>query len=95
MAEKEIKTNAETDETAVKKMKAKEAKKAKKANSQGFLRSVIAERKKITWYSGKQSISSTVAVVVTMVIIAAIIGLVDMVLGAGVNLVGNIGDLFA
>ncbi len=95
MAEKEIKTNAETDETAVKKMKAKEAKKAKKANSSGFLRSVIAERKKITWYSGKQSISSTVAVVVTMVIIAAIIGLVDMVLGAGVNLVGNIGDLFA
>ncbi len=95
MAEKEIKTNAETDETAVKKVKAKDARKAKKANSTGFLRSVIAERKKITWYSGKQSVSSTVAVVVTMVVIAAIIGLIDMILGSGVNLIGNLGELFS
>ncbi len=95
MAEKEIKTKAETDETAVKKQKAKEAKKAKKANSAGFLRSVLAERKKITWYSGKQSVRSTVAVIVTMVVIAAIIGVVDAILGAGVSFIGNIGNLFA
>ena len=91
MAEKEIKTA----ETAVKKEKAKKAKKEKKANKAGFLRSVIAERKKITWYSGKQGVRATVAVIVTMLIIAAIIGIVDAVLGAGVTLIGNIGNLFA
>ena len=90
MAEKEIKTKAETDETAVKK-----AKKEKKAKGTGFLRSVIAERKKITWYAGKQSVRTTVAVIVTMVVCAVIIGLVDTVLGSGVNLIGNIGNLFA
>lgn len=95
MAEKEIKTKAETAETAVKKEKAKKAKKEKKANKAGFLRSVIAERKKITWCSGKQGVRATVAVIVTMLIIAAIIGIVDAVLGAGVNLIGNIGNLFA
>ncbi len=96
MAEKEIKTKAETDETAVKKSKeAKKAKKAKKTNSAGFLRSVFAERKKITWYAGKQSVRSTVAVIVTMLVVAAIIGIVDAILGAGVSLIGGIGNLFA
>lgn len=92
MAEKNIKINAETDETAVKKEKAKSA---KKSNSTGFLRSVIAERKKITWYAGKQGVRSTVAVVITMIVVALIIGLVDMILGEGVNFIGSLGDLFA
>lgn len=82
MAEKKI--NAETAE-----------KKAKKAAKSGFLHSVVAERKKITWYSGKQGVSSTVAVVVTMVVVALIIGLVDMILGKGVSLVGSLGNLLA
>ena len=82
MAEKKI--NAETAE-----------KKAKKAAKSGFLHSVAAERKKITWYSGKQGVSSTIAVVVTMVVIAIILGVVDMILGRGVGLVGQLGNLFA
>ncbi len=107
MADK--KNEAQTNETAVKKAsapkkdkellkaekaKAKAEKKAKKANSAGFLRSVIAERKKITWYFGKQSVVSTVAVFVTMAVIAAIIGGVDWVLGQGVDLVSRIPELF-
>ena len=82
MAEKNVKNNAETAE-----------KKAKKAAKSGFLGSVMSERKKITWYSGKQSVSSTAAVVVTMVIVALVIGLVDMILGRGVNLIGELGNL--
>lgn len=82
MAEKNV--NAETAE-----------KKAKKAAKGGFLHSVAAERKKITWYSGKQGVSSTVAVVVTMVVVALVIGLVDMILGKGVSLIGSLGNLFA
>ena len=104
MADRKIKSNAETNETAMKKSakelakaekaKAKEAKKAKKANTAGFFRSVVAERKKITWYAGKQSFNSTVAVIITMVICAIIIGLVDWILGQGVNFVGTIGEMF-
>ncbi len=76
------------------KAKAKAEKKAKKANSAGFLRSVIAERKKITWYAGKQSVNSTLAVLVTMIVIAAIIGGIDWVLGQGIDLISRIPELF-
>lgn len=76
------------------KAKAKAEKKAKKANSAGFFRSVIAERKKITWYGGKVSVQSTLAVLVTMIVIAAIIGGVDWLLGQGIDLVSRIPELF-
>ena len=89
-AEKAKKATAAKREKDLKKAE----KKAKKANSAGFLRSVIAERKKITWYAGKQSVNSTLAVLVTMIIIAAIIGGVDWVLGQGVDLVSRIPELF-
>lgn len=73
---------------------AEKSKKAKKANSAGFFRSVIAERKKITWYGGKVSVQSTLAVLITMVVIAAVIGGVDWLLGQGVDLVSKIPELF-
>ncbi len=95
--EKEKKAAAAKSEKELRKAekaKAKAEKKAKKANSAGFLRSVIAERKKITWYAGKQSVSSTFAVLVTMVVIAAVIGGVDWVLGQGINLLSRIPELF-
>ena len=82
------------DAATAEKSKVKAEKKAKKANSAGFFRSVIAERKKITWYGGKQSVQSTLAVLVTMVVIAAVIGGVDWLLGQGVDLVSKIPELF-
>lgn len=82
------------DAATAEKSKVKAEKKAKKANSAGFFRSVIAERKKITWYGGKQSVQSTLAVLVTMVVIAAIIGGVDWLLGQGIDLVSRIPELF-
>jgi preprotein translocase SecE subunit len=82
------------DAATAEKSKVKAEKKAKKANSAGFFRSVIAERKKITWYGGKQSVQSTLAVLVTMIVIAAVIGGVDWLLGQGVDLVSRIPELF-
>ena len=82
------------DAATAEKSKVKAEKKAKKANSAGFFRSVIAERKKITWYGGKQSVQSTLAVLVTMIVIAAIIGGVDWLLGQGIDLVSRIPELF-
>ncbi len=76
------------------KSKVKAEKKAKKANSAGFFRSVIAEIKKITWYGGKVSVQSTLAVLITMVVIAAVIGGVDWLLGQGIDLVSKIPELF-
>ena len=82
------------DAATAEKSKVKAEKKAKKANSAGFFRSVIAERKKITWYGGKASVQSTLAVLVTMIVIAAIIGGVDWLLGQGIDLVSKIPELF-
>ena len=82
------------DAATAEKSKVKAEKKAKKANSAGFFRSVIAERKKITWYGGKASVQSTLAVLVTMIVIAAIIGGVDWLLGQGIDLVSRIPELF-
>ena len=82
------------DAATAEKSKVKAEKKAKKANSAGFFRSVIAERKKITWYGGKQSVQSTLAVLVTMIVIAAIIGGVDWLLGQGIDHVSRIPELF-
>lgn len=96
-AEKSKKAAAAKREKELKKAekaKVKAEKKAKKANSAGFFRSVIAERKKITWYGGKASVQSTLAVLVTMIVIAAIIGGVDWLLGQGIDLVSRIPELF-
>ena len=82
------------DAATAEKSKVKAEKKAKKANSAGFFRSVIAERKKITWYGGKASVQSTLAVLVTMIVIAAVIGGVDWLLGQGIDLVSRIPELF-
>jgi len=45
-----------------------------------FLREVKTELKKVTWPSRKQTISSTGVVLVLVIIVAAFLGLVDMVL---------------
>ncbi len=44
----------------------------------GFLRSVRAEAKKITWPSRSEIIKSTIVVIVTIIIFAIIIGGIDV-----------------
>ncbi len=62
---------------------------AKTASQQGwigksiqFLREVKAELKKVTWPSRKQTIGSTVVVLVLVMIVALFLGMVDMGLSA-------------
>ncbi|MGD8564451.1 MAG: preprotein translocase subunit SecE [Desulfarculaceae bacterium] len=52
-----------------------------------FLREVKTELKKVTWPSRKQTISSTGVVLILVFIVAAFLGLVDMILSKLVDLV--------
>ena len=52
-----------------------------------FLREVRVELRKVTWPSRKQTIGSTVVVIVLVLIISAFLGLVDMGLSSLINVV--------
>jgi len=52
-----------------------------------FLREVRVELRKVTWPSRKQTIGSTIVVIVLVLIIAAFLGLVDTGLSGLVNVV--------
>ncbi|CAB5100417.1 Protein translocase subunit SecE [Olavius algarvensis associated proteobacterium Delta 3] len=52
-----------------------------------FLREVKVELKKVTWPSRKQTIGSTVVVIVLVIIISSFLGLVDMGLSSLVRVV--------
>jgi preprotein translocase subunit SecE len=52
-----------------------------------FLREVRVELRKVTWPSRKQTIGSTVVVIVLVLLISAFLGLVDMGLQGVINVV--------
>jgi preprotein translocase subunit SecE len=52
-----------------------------------FLREARAELKKVTWPSKKQTIGSTVVVIVLVVIISMFLGVVDMALSSLIHIV--------
>lgn len=52
-----------------------------------FLREVRAELKKVTWPSRKQTVGSTIVVVVIVMMISLFLGLADAVLSAMIHLV--------
>ena len=47
---------------------------------QDFLKDVQAEMKKVSWPSRKDTIASTAVVIVTVILIALFLGLIDLVL---------------
>lgn len=51
-----------------------------------FLREVKVEIKKVTWPTRKEIIASTAVVLLTTIIIAAYLGLVDLLLSKGVKM---------
>jgi preprotein translocase subunit SecE len=55
--------------------------------SMQFLREVKIELKKVTWPSRKQTMGSTVVVIVLVIIISAFLGLVDVILSALIRVV--------
>lgn len=82
----------ETTESASKAAK-KPGKKAKKAKSHkvtAYLKDLKSELKKITWYSRKDTVNSTILVCVIMVLFAAVIAVVDYLFGSGIGLLGGI-----
>jgi preprotein translocase subunit SecE len=52
-----------------------------------FLREVRVELRKVTWPSRKQTIGSTVVVIVLVLLISAFLGVVDVLLQSLINLV--------
>lgn len=52
-----------------------------------FLREVRVELRKVTWPSRKQTVGSTVVVIVLVLIISAFLGVVDVLLQGLINLV--------
>jgi preprotein translocase subunit SecE len=50
-----------------------------------FLREVRVEIKKVTWPTRKETIASTIVVLITTFIIAAFLGVVDFLLSSGIE----------
>ena len=82
------KTTESTSKAA--KKPAKKAKKAKSHKVTSYLKDLKSELGKITWYSKKDTINSTVLVCVIMVLFAAVIAVVDYLFGSGIGLLGGI-----
>ena len=54
------------------------------------MKDLKSELKKITWYSRKDTVNSTILVCVIMVLFAAVIAVVDYLFGSGIGLLGGI-----
>jgi preprotein translocase subunit SecE len=52
-----------------------------------FFREVRVEVKKVTWPTRKETLASTVVVLITTFIISAFLGVVDFLLSSGVELI--------
>ncbi len=50
-----------------------------------FLKEVVAELRKVTWPTKDELIGSTIVVIVVSLVIAIFIGIVDRILGFGVQ----------
>lgn len=55
-----------------------------------FFKDIKAELKKITWFSGEQTLKSTVIVCVMIVVFAVVIGLLDFGVASLIGLLGGI-----
>jgi preprotein translocase subunit SecE len=56
-----------------------------------FLREVRSEMRKVSWPNRKELITYTIVVLVTVVIVAAFTGLVDVIVTAVLNLLSQLG----
>ena len=56
-----------------------------------FIREVRAEVRKVSWPNRQELITYTIVVIVTVVIVAAFTGLVDVIISGLLNLLGRLG----
>lgn len=69
---------AELEKANVEKQPKKVSKKPKAEKKAGFLKGVKIEAKKVTWYPKSATLKNTIWVIIALVILAAVIGLVDL-----------------
>ncbi len=82
------KDSADTNTVSTKDRSKKAAKAVKKKSR---LKGLKSEFKRISWPTGKETLSSTVSVVVVSVIMCVIIACVDYLIQNGLNLIFSIG----
>lgn len=63
------------------------AKKERKSGFGKFLRSVVAEMKKVTWPTRKELVNYTIIVIVVVIIVAAAVGVMDLGFGQLLKLI--------
>ncbi len=94
VAEETAVEETKTTDTAASDTKEKKAKKADKKpgffsrlgkSIKKFWRTMKSELKKVTWYSRKQTFTSTLLVLVCMAVAAAVIGLLDVGFSMGIE----------
>lgn len=75
----------------------KDGKAAKKEKKPGifskagkFLKDCTKELKKVVWFGKKQTINSTILVVIALIFFAAVIGVLDYFFSLGITALGNI-----
>ena len=95
MAEKENKVVETADKTAKpEKTEKVEKKEKKKGRVKEAWKGFKSELKKITWFSRKQTFTSTLLVLVCMIISAAFIGAIDFGFSKGIEGLGLLVELF-
>ncbi|MFA5676262.1 MAG: preprotein translocase subunit SecE [Christensenellales bacterium] len=86
MAKTKLLGNEKKDKLEQQKKAAKLAKKKKRKSPARFFKDVISELKKVTWPTGKELLKYTGAVIAFIVVIAIIVGLMDLGLSTLFNL---------
>ncbi len=89
MAEIE-KTEAKAQEAKADKKPVKKDKPSIAARIKKFFREYKAELKKVTWPSKEDTLRNTVVVAVSVIIVGAVIGLLDMGFQQGLRMLGNL-----
>ena len=59
-----------------------------------FLKDYKQELKNITWPKRAQVIKNTGVVLVVVILISAIVGVVDLIFGLGINALSGLGEMF-
>jgi len=69
----------------------KKPKKERRFHPIRYFREMFGEVKKLTWLTKKELVSHTVAVFVFVIVMAIIIGVLDLAFGAGMGALSSIG----
>lgn len=89
MAKTKLLGNDRKEKLEQQKKAAKKANKKKRKSPARFFKDIISELKKVTWPSGKELLKYTGAVLAFIIVLAIIVGLMDLGLNSLLGLVLN------